>query len=79
MLYYASYCSILQDFITMHKTARQKYLVDLLVKMGKSASANWLKSCRFLQTPCVAIWPILKSRGWRRRTTAAQSRSIFPR
>jgi DeoR family glycerol-3-phosphate regulon repressor len=35
MLYYASYCSILQDFITMHKTARQKYLVDLISENGQ--------------------------------------------
>jgi len=34
MLYYASYCSILR-VKTMHKTARQKYLIDILSEKGQ--------------------------------------------
>jgi len=34
MLYYASYCSILR-VQTMHKTARQKYLIDILSEKGQ--------------------------------------------
>jgi DeoR/GlpR family transcriptional regulator of sugar metabolism len=37
MLYYANYCDILQE-CTMHKTARQRYVLDILSEQGQAST-----------------------------------------
>ncbi len=37
MLYYAIYCDILQGYPVMHKTARQKYVLDLIIEQGQAS------------------------------------------
>lgn len=40
MLYYAAYCDILRHSYLMHKTARQKYLIDLITEHGQVSIAE---------------------------------------
>ena len=77
MLYYAIYCSILRVLI-MHKTARQKYLIDILSEKGQVTISELVDNLQVSADTLRRDLSDLEKQGWPRKTTAALSRSISP-
>lgn len=61
----------------MHKTARQKYVLDIISEQGQASITELAEKLQVSAIPFAAISRTSKNKGWRRRTTEALSRSIF--
>ena len=61
----------------MHKTARQKYVLDIISEQGQASITELAEKLQVSADTIRRDLTDLENKGWRRRTTEALSRSIF--
>jgi DeoR family glycerol-3-phosphate regulon repressor len=62
----------------MHKTARQKYIIDIISENGQASISDLVETLHVSADTIRRDLSDLEKQGWRRKTTGAQSLSISP-